>query len=322
MNKINLQEEFVKALIEKIPQRPKLTDTISNILGIEKEPAGRRLNGRVQFSIYEMGLLAKELDIYIDPILHKDLNYECMPLILKSPSEIKSIESLWDVIESGLAEMREIIQEPVKYNCVFNSLPLEFFVDYSYLMKFMFFKWGSRFIGSDEFNDFGHWVIPSKLTKLKDKLKSIISTFDSALYIWDNSLIWNLVEELDYLHKMQIINAEDLSNIKNDLKDLLIQLEKYLQGTSSFDMLPNNLQLYISNVEIGVYCLYLFSEKKQYSTFSDHFIFPLPNNNNEGKIKIKKWINSLKKISVLISGCGGPERCLFFKKQHEIIDKS
>lgn len=71
VKRINLHDEFIAALHEKVPKRSELVIRISDLLCIEKESASRRLNGRVSFSIREMGILASELGISIDGLLRK-----------------------------------------------------------------------------------------------------------------------------------------------------------------------------------------------------------------------------------------------------------
>ena len=321
MNTPNLHEEFVKELNNRIPKRSELISKIADILRIEREPASRRLSEKVQFSIREMGVIAREFGISLDSILYENTPYYWIPLILESPLGSQSMESLYALMENTLTMMSGIIQQsPTEYGSITNTLPLEYYIEYPFLRKFMFFKWGQYCIGTDDYNDFSSWELPDKIVQLKEVIKPLVNGIHHTMCIWDESLIWTLVGEINYFRKMNVISAEDVELIKKDLKELLIRLEKHLKGTSELDIHPQNLSFYISNINLGVTCWYMFSEEQKLSSFKSHFIFSANSNSQNRHIRLKEWINSFKNISVLISGSGELERRLFFAKQHNIIN--
>ena len=321
MNTLNLHEEFVKELSKRVPKRSELISEISDLLHLEREPISRRLSQKVQFSIREMGIIARELEISLDSMLYENTPYYWAPLILESPLGSRNLEPLCGLMENTLTMMDEIVQQgPTEYGSIINTLPLEYYIEYPSLRKFMFFKWGQYCIGTDDYNDFSTWELPDRIIQLKEIIKPLVNGIYHTMYIWDESLIWTLVGELNYFRKMNIISVEDMKLIKNELKELLIRLEKHLKGTLNFDMHPQNLSFYISNINLGVTCWYMSSEEKKLSSFNSHFIFSANNDSEQGHLRLKDWINSFKNISVLISGSGELERRLFFAKQHNIID--
>ena len=85
MTKINLHEEFTKALLKKNARKAELINTISDILRIERESAARRLYGKVLFSAQEIGILAKEFGMSLDALMYKSDDHQWFPLILQSP---------------------------------------------------------------------------------------------------------------------------------------------------------------------------------------------------------------------------------------------
>lgn len=320
MTKINLHEEFVKELNKKIPNRSELTDAISDILRIEREPASRRLSEKVQFSVREMGILSKALGISIDSLLHGESHYHWLPVILESPLGNYSMDTICDTVIDVLSDMREITKSPSEYSAIIHTLPLEYYANYPHLMKFMFFKWGQYRVGTEEFESFQNWRLPSKLENIYTVVKPLINEISHTTCIWDDSLIWTFMREMIYFHKMNILNNEDLNIIKSELKDLLTRLERHLKGTAKLEIYSQDLNFYISNINLGVTCWYLFSEKRQLSSFNSHFTSSTTNNIYGGHLRIKNWIDSFKNVSVMISGCGELERRRFFNKQHEIID--
>ena len=319
---LNLHEEFIKELRKRVPHRSELVSKISDILHIERESASRRLSEKVQFSVREMGLISRKLEISLDSMLYANTPYHWIPLILESPLDSRNLESLCVLMENTLAMMNEVVlqESPTEYGSTINALPLEYYIGYPHLRKFMFFKWGQYRIGTDDYNNFSTWELPDRIVQLNKIIKPLVNGIHHTMYIWDESLIWTLVGEINYFRKMNVISVEDMELIKKDLIDLLVRLEKHLKGTLKLDIHPQNLSFYISNINLGITCWYMFSEEQQLSSFNSHFISSANNNNLQGHTRLKNWINSFKNISVLISGSGELERRLFFAKQHNIID--
>ncbi|MDL2308718.1 hypothetical protein LJC53_03935 [Bacteroidales bacterium OttesenSCG-928-C03] len=320
MNRTNLHDEFIKGLHERFPNRKQLVETISDILRIEREPASRRLSGKVQFSVQEMGIIASELDIAIDSLLHKNQEFVTMPIALKSPMNIKSMDNICDTIERTIGRANSIVQAGCEFGTIFHLLPFQLYVSHPYLMKFMFFKWGHNLIGTDEFSDFGKWKIPERLLSFEDKINSFYENIEHPLFIWDNSLMWELAREIEYLYKMRVISTEDMKNIKSDLKAMLDQLEKSLKGNCLPNQKNRNLSFYVSHINVGLTSFYISSETSRISHLHTSFSASMLNENLETFTAIKDWVDSFKSISVLISGSGSLERRLFFKRQLQIID--
>lgn len=319
MERIDLHNEFLNALYGKEPKRINLINKISDILLIEKESAYRRLTGKVNFSVYEMGKVAQAFDISIDQMLHRDIEYQWLPFTLESPLKYDSMEPLCDIINSHIGQLINTSEEPIEIGGVYNSMPVEFFIYHPILMKFMFFKWGHYFVGTDEFDNFSEWEIPQRLTGLKEKLEQL--RFSKSLYIWDNTLIWALANEIDKFHKMHIISTEDKQALKNEMKAQLTKLEQYIKGIYQTEIFTSpKTEFYVCMVNVGFTSIYQASGQKCSVLFQTGFSNALIHDCRESYDRLKKWIKSIRHNSVLISGSGSIERRLFFEKQHKIID--
>lgn len=66
MKKINLHDKFVAELNSKFPKKINLVNPVSNLLNLEKEPVYRRIAGKVNFSVQEMGILSAVLNISLN----------------------------------------------------------------------------------------------------------------------------------------------------------------------------------------------------------------------------------------------------------------
>ena len=72
MKDVSLYESFLAELRKKIPQGAKLTNTLVDMLYIEREAVYRRLRGEVPFTFMEVVTIAKKLGISLDNLADSD----------------------------------------------------------------------------------------------------------------------------------------------------------------------------------------------------------------------------------------------------------
>ncbi|NDV47051.1 hypothetical protein D0T49_08330 [Paludibacter sp. 221] len=320
MKKNKLTDSFIEGLYKHVPHRPELVREISRILKIEKEPASRRLSGNVNFSIDEMGILAKEFDISIDSLLHANEDHLKTPIILEFPWSKNSIDSLLDSMLDNIIMVNKICVKPYELGSVFNSLPIDIYMHFPNLTKFMLFKWGHFFVDPDEFSNYSSWKVPEKFQEVKKQIEIFNHNSGKRVYIWDVSLIWALVKEIKYLYEIDILNPEDLELIKNDLHSLLTGFETYIKSLNEIRYQNIEAYFYMSNIPIGVTGLYVMSELGQLAFSSTYFSRTGFSTDIQSNKSIQQWMFSLRKISTLMSSSGYKERRVFFKEQHLIVD--
>lgn len=322
MDRIDLHEAFIKVLCEKKDKRSELVDIISDVLRIERESASRRLSGKVQFSAREIGLVANELGVSLDALIHRSNGYQWIPFSFEYPMTLKSMDVLCDKIEHDFGRLKEVMQQgPVECGGVFNSLPLEFYIYYPFLAKFMFFKWGYYYVGTGEFDKFSSWEMPKRLMNVREQYDSVLSDLVSVFYIWDEPLIWSLINEIAKFHTACVITTEEKDMLKRDLKELLKNLELYIKGL--FDTMAKkkvDMNFYVSTKGLGFDSFYLASDTAHLISLDMNFLRSPLHENKESFLALKKWINSLREVSTLLSGSGQVYRRLFFENQYKIID--
>lgn len=316
-----LSNKFINALEQKINKRSHLVSFVSETLEIERESASRRLNKSVNFTIEEMGVLALKLGISLDGLLYSNGEHFHFPsFIMHSPMKLESINSLVLKIESDLESLsRIILSEPAEYGAIFNYPPLEFLLQYNYLLKFTYFKWGYYYTSSSCFEDFSTWEIPQKLFVLRERLVNIISKLEKAFYIWDNCVIWSFVNDIIYFASLGSLKKDDIKHIKAELHNMLYDFEDMLKNNSVWKG-PKEIDVYIADVNLGAGFSYLQSENYWCSSFYTYFVGAEFNSDYSTAIQLRNWMNSMKKVCTLISGSGVRERKNFFSQQHRIVD--
>ncbi len=319
MNKIDLHEEFLTALCSRVPRRPDLINRISDILLIEKESASRRLSGKVNFSVREMGALASTLGITIDSLLHKDTDFQWFPVTLEAPMKRRrSMEYLYNAIQSSIDRIKQITESPAEAGKVCSTLPSELYILYPTLARFMLFKWGYYFVGTEEFYNFSQWEAPAEFSLIKDRIMEGFQ-FEKVFHIWDNALIWTLAGEIENFHRMRIISTEERDTIRDELHLLLTDAENTLNGNAPLIQYPNaKFSFYVSTMNLGFTSSYYSSDKACIAMFKTNFSSAILEDCQE-VAKLKEWVRSLRNVSVLLSGSGHIERRLYFERQHEIL---
>lgn len=240
---------------------------------------------------------------------------------MEYPLKLQSINVLCDLLDTRTKFLSGFTKKTSEAGCIYNSLPIEFFVHYPTLMKFMLFKWGHYFVGTEEFNDFNRWRVPPKMAMVVERIKNKC-IFDSIFYVWDRSLIWTLVGEIDNFCKMHVMDEENKTEIKKELKDLLSKLEQMLNGTYvPYMMMKSKISFYVSMMNFGFSCCYYASETQYSATFATNFSYSPIDSSRETFEQIKEWVKSLRNISTLLSDSGRIERRLFFEDQQKIVDE-
>lgn len=324
--KIDMHVEFVKKLNESGLRKNDLVNKISDILLIEKEAVYRRLNGRVYFTAQEMGILAFELHISLDHIVYGNDEYQWFPFLLGHPMGGLSIDSIYDIAKVHIETIvPAIFQGKFESGMIFNTLPLDFYLSYPNLLKYMFFKWGHHFVGTEEFYNFAQWELPDWLKDECTKCNMVCGDFtlfmdssSSLTYIWDSVLIWSLAKEFQIFQNNGIISKDDMENIKSDVKKMLKDLEHNI-CTRIASKPELKVNFYISMLNAGCTSGYFGTEAKHIAFFHTVFSQSKLMENHDTYIRQKKWIESLKNVCILISK-SGVIRHRFFKEQHKILD--
>ncbi len=314
----DLLNRFIVALNYKTGNKRETASQIADILKIEKESAYRRLNGKVQFTVREMGLLAKAMNVSIDHLLYSDS--EKLPLLFQVG--MNSVEHLEIMMEDAVSNHEKIKSPDMMLGTVFNTLPVELFSQYPLLERFMFFKWEHMNAPDMQFTDFSSWQLPEKISEMNARLKDNFRSYKKVLYIWDKALIANLMNEIQYYATIQLLTPEDVKLIKDDLHSLLDQFQSYLRSGESrpYGIKDIDFEVYVTHLNVAVVAFYVWSGDTYLSGIKTPFLQSCTHRDYKTGYKIYEWINSLKRVSSLISGSGEKERILFIKGEHEIVD--
>ena len=321
MAKIDLQNAFIEALYHRYPKKAILVEELSNIMHVEKDGIYRRLSGKINFSINEMAAISHALNIPVDRLINgKEDVTVSLPFVLKEPLNISSIDIILDSINFTLDHVREIGGGSCGNVC--KSLPLEFYLHSPLFSKFMFFRLGHYFVGTDEFKNFSQWELPEQCSILADKFTEVHNRFDSIYFILDEYVFSSLAIEVLNFHRMQVITDSEKNQIGDELQKLLASIEQMISGSSSSPIpVSDNRTFYISPLPIGFDINYFLNEDKHFFSFYTDFSLSLIENNPEKFFRLKEWVDSFRNISTSISDSGLVERNRFFNFQRKLVSQ-
>lgn len=264
-----------------------------------------------------------ELGISLDGLLYNMEDQILLPFQMNTPRmSTSSMDTLLDKVDNNLNIYNANISESAFMSTLFDIIPLEFYVHYPALCKFMDFKWGYYFIDTEEFNNYSSWILPKRLENYHNLTKNVCNRYEHILYIWDISTIWNLCKEIKYLFNAYAISKSDFEAVKKDLRDMLTGLERVAARNSTRYAYPDKIDIYITNINVGIYCSYSLSGKYSLCSFTKEFLQSPISEDRITCMKVKAWIDSLKKISTLVSGSGEKNRKFFFEEQRSIVDNT
>jgi len=318
---MDLTNKFIRKLHERIPKHKDLVSYIAEKLNIERDSANRRLNGKVQFTIKELEILCQNLQISLDDLI-KNHSEVVFPILgIKNQLHSISMEEYLKSIDSATELFEYLTSKTSHAGIIFSSLPLEFTLNYPCLNKFILYKWGYFYTGSEYYNNFSEWEIPERLKEINYRLMNALINFDSLLYIWNPITIITTIKEIQFFRTISAMNKSDTEFIKKELHLML----NYLEGIAKGNQISYNndkiqkIEFYVSNINHNLDFYYYLSGDEYYTFFTNYFLTSKLSNNDCGDA-IFQLEKSLKKVSALISESGERERKIFFKEQHEYID--
>jgi len=320
MEKCHLHDNLVEYLTELPMKKSDLVSFLSDILCIEKESVYRRLNKKVMFTLQEFEIIIRKFNVSTDRFMNNKQGFTPFSYNMLEPLSVSSMDELTNEMMYIEDKLKVIDENPVSLGEVFDCIPVEFFSPFEHLTKFMYFKWGYCFIENKFFTTYSEWKVPEQIIRSQNIIMDYNMNFKDALYVWDRSIITNLVNEIKFLNRIHILQKDDVMLILEDLHNLLDRLEDNSKGANFQNNKSGSIDIYISNNYIGGTNAYFQTEKNNYTFHKTLYMQTLMYQNEETFNRIYIWVNSMKKVSTLISGTGEIERRIFFDEQHKILD--
>ncbi len=314
-----LHTKLIEELEKRVPEDTTVCHAVTEALNIKKESVYRRLRMEVPFQFAEIAVIARKFGISIDELIDNSMAGDSvsMQLVLGSSQDPRESDSM---ILQNLADMIRVLRTDPKSRACFSSsaLPMFFYMRYPAVAHFYLFKWMYLYSNTQDTKKYNEIEPSESMKELQAYIAEGAAEIGETTYILDNMVFANLVKDINYFSSLNLIPKENVNILKDEINALIDDME----SVASKGRYPsgNKVNFYISNVNFET--SYTCCEAKDYH-FSMIKAFVI-NGAASGDLKVfnmvNHWMQSLKRMSVLISECGEQQRILFFNEQRRIVN--
>jgi len=316
---LQLQDNLIATIRERIPEGKNLTSYLSEKLILGRESVYRRLRGEINFTFDEIATLSLDLGFSLDNVIgyKKDEN-ALFNIHMLQKSDYFDIY-INKMLEYGRM-FREMGKHPdTKARVSVNTMPYFFHIKYKNLSRFRIYKWlhQNQKIGTND--PFSSFNLPEKILDAHKVFYQDTLQIPDITIIMDNNIFWSAAKDIEYFFKRGLLSEDDVKLLQDELYDMINLLEQ--MTTEGVTKSGTKISIYVSAVDLEASYLHFESGGVQFSQVRIFSISAI-DSHNEGLCKIQKeWIESLKKYSVLISQSGEMQRFEYLNKQREHVGK-
>ena len=315
--KEEMHNNLLTVIREKLPEGANLMTYLSDRLNIGRESAYRRIRGEINFTFEEIIILSQNLGFSVDNIIgiKRDEN------ALFNIHMLQKLNYL-DIYVKKMLEYSKLFgdrkgEDTATVRISINTLPYFLHIGYKSLSKFRIYKWlyqNQKIKPNEKYSDF---ILLDKVWEAHKILFQTSEMFTNVTLITDQNIFRTIVRDLEYFYKRGLLLAEDLKILQRELYDITDMLEQIaINGRGKNGA---KLEMYVSAVDLEATYLHYECGDTQFSQVRIFSISAI-DSYDKGICRIqKKWIESLKRYSVLISESGEMQRFEFLKQQREYI---
>lgn len=314
----NPSNKYIEEIIKKkIHKDDKPVDIIMETLSLGKEAAYRRLRGDVPYTFDDIMKIASKYNISLDAIMGR--KQEGSVLINADILDVdKPLESYKKYVLSQNALFKEVTKrENGKAYLAFNLIPYVLYSTYHTLHKFRLYRWMHQMDALGNQQSFQDWqMLDETWTMHKESLEEF-SRIKEVNFIFDKELFLNQVKEILLFVQLNLIDEASLIQLKTELLQLLDEIEQMSYRSSENDL---KRFIFVSNVSFESSYLYFEADDYQLCGVRVLGISVISTQDPWLCKQQKKWIESLKRYSTLISVSGEIDRFAFINQQKDYIN--
>ncbi|MDR1624726.1 MAG: hypothetical protein LBS04_07115 [Tannerellaceae bacterium] len=313
-----LNSIVVDTIIKYIPDYQNPVEYIMDILDLGKDSIYRRINGKIPFTFEELAKLSKRLNFSLDAILKDEdnLNANVTGEFKKfSPNDllINKLQAFYNLKKNFVGDINSF-----KSIASFNKFYIFLIPKYEILFKYYYYRWIYQIDDLSILFSFSELKVPEELIELRKKLNKVMYVNNESNYIMCPNALSNTVRDIQYFYKRELITKEELILLKEELLDMMRNLESTLKiARNEYDSLIN---IFVSTVSIDSSILYIENKETKMALNWYNQICPIIEYDLKKILEYKIWLDSLKKFSILISRSNYEYTAIFMKKQMKIIE--
>lgn len=319
MKEVTLYDGFLAELRKRIPRGAKLTNTLVDMLYIEREAVYRRLRGEVPFTFLEVMTVSRELGISLDNLTRTNTTKS-------RPFQLKLVE-YGNPADADYKMMREYIDTLLmakddpdwEAGHSTNILPRAFCYYYTNLSRFYLFKWQYQYSNTAVHRPFRDTVITPELASIQQEYLQVTRELKTCYYIFDHLVFHYLVTDIRFFASLNLIEPDEVRALKEELTRLLSQMERFA-ARGRYDDTGNEMLIYLSNINLDTNYCYLGGRTFHLSMLKAFTLNMITSRDIYTYERLRSWLQSLKRTSTLITVTGEKQRVLFFDDQRRLLD--
>jgi hypothetical protein len=313
----DFNKKLVSTVLKHIPKNEKAVTFLVNSLNISRESAYRRIRGDISFTVNELATLSTMLDFSIDTIFDQERQNHAFYDYTREENKPNDFFTLMLKKYSELLE-KIYYSKKVETTVSFNAFPPPFYADFSNLFKFSYYKWlyqDKEILRNESFTEI---VLPKEAIGYQRKIAGNLFIGKIMNFILDTNVFLNLIKEIQYFYQRKLLSKEEMLLLKEEVLQMIEQYDDISQtGISE----TTRVQLYLSSLCVNTNTICFHYEDRVDPLFWVFTFNPVIIQNAEFISMQKKWLNSLKRRSVLITQSNEILQSEFFFQQREYINK-
>jgi len=318
MNK-RLNNILVDKIFKNIPSKINLVDYLSNALGLSKMSIYRRIRNEIDFSFEEIFKLSQELDFSIDEIFQSMRSkHAAFELQAKSGSTPK--ETYLTMLEQHKSLAKKQYNAKDTGSIAAMNRPLTVFItEFSDLFRFTYYKWIHQ-MHEVPIDFYFHEVsIPSEIKKACTDIREYTPHLGNNVFIIDPNVFYNFMMDILYYYNRKLISSEEFTQLKTELTELISMTQKLI--ARGYNKTNSKYDFYLSKLPIESNSSYTWYDDTSESYFYTSHANPIGISEKEACLTHKRWLESIKKYSSLITQSNEETQSDFFKKQYQYLNE-
>lgn len=313
-----LNDHLIEAVKRKLPHGSNIAGFLMETLCIGREAAYRRLRGEVSFTLFESAVICRELEISLDALARADSNTIAVVNIYSILPQ-DSLNAYKAMLGAQIESFERVAKDPAsELHIACSRLSLITCLNYEHIAKFTLFKWLYQKGALPHGLHYDSFEVPEDVAKLHKTYTRTASAINKGSCLWDNMILDYMLRDMRYFYNVNLLGKESMALLKEDLHRLLNDTET--SATRGKTMSGKEMQFYISNINFDATYGYITGNNVRQSimtvcgpnliTSTDTVLFE----------RVKQWVESQRKFSILISQSGEMQRITFFNKQRANLE--
>lgn len=318
MNNQTWNEKIIEHMKANLKKDESLSIVLTDILQLGRESVYRRIRGDVPFTFEEVIKLSEKLKFSIDALVDQSKpNKSVFEINMLSPRA--QLDDYWAVLASYVKLFSEMAKTPTSVaHHALNTLPYSLYLGYANLARFRYFRWMYQsHVSHCDRVKYADIQIPPKFIEVQKSFAASSKYIHHTMMILGQNIFSAICCDIEYFYSLHFLTSDDVELMRDELLDILKVWEGYAI-TGQFNT-GRRVDIYLSNVDIeATYCLFEY-DKGGMAHLRLFDASGVDSGANEIRAVQRKWINSLRRYSTLISQSGEMERHIYFRKQREIV---